>query len=134
VTSTEPLNPFCGATETVAAEVLLPITAEAETGEAVKLKSCGGGGGGCRLLPPQAARATERARAASDSGIALEMNRALICEPVRVTAARSLYTSRASPVDRIVDEMGDGTGDQENGPTGVPVARLTTDRGERSLL
>jgi hypothetical protein len=80
VISTEPLNPLCGATETVAAEVVFPITAEAETGEADKLKS--GIGGGCWLLPPHAVSATERASVASNLEIALEMNRVLISGPI----------------------------------------------------
>jgi len=85
VISTEPLNPLSGATETVTAEVVFPITAEAETGEADKLKSgIGGGGGGCWLLPPHAVSATERASVASNSEIALEMNRVLISGPVRI--------------------------------------------------
>jgi hypothetical protein len=82
----------------------LPITAEAETGETAKLKSCIGGGGGW-LLPPHAASASESASVASDSEIALKVNRGLISGPVRATGnARSLYTSRAIPVDSIVDE------------------------------
>jgi hypothetical protein len=88
VTFTEPLNPFCGATETVTVKLTSPITAEAETGETDKLKSCIGGG--CWLLPPHAASATERASVASDSEIALEVNRVLISGPVRATGKRKI--------------------------------------------
>ena len=88
MTFTEPLNPFCGATETVTAKLTSPITAEAETGETDKLKSCIGGG--CRLLPPHAVSATERASVASDSEIALEVNRVLISGPVRATGKRKI--------------------------------------------
>src|SRR5216684_7361795 len=87
VISTEPLNPLCDAMEKVTAEVVFPITAEAETVEADKLKSgIGGGGGGCWLLPPHAVSATERASVASNSEMALEMNMVLISGPVRTRA------------------------------------------------
>ena len=103
VTLTEPLNPFCGATETVTVELTLPITAEAETGETAKLKSCIGGGGGW-LLPPHADSVSESASIPSDSEIALEVNRVLISGHVRATRnPKSLYTSSAVPVDSIVD-------------------------------
>jgi len=92
VISTEPLNPLCDATETVTAEVVFPITAEAETGETDKLKSGIGGGGGCWLLPPHAVSATERASVASNSEMALEMNRVLISGPVRTSGkCKDLY-------------------------------------------
>jgi len=58
VMSTELLNPRSGETDMVTAEVTLPITAEAETGEADTLKS-GPGGGGLLGSPPQLARTTK---------------------------------------------------------------------------
>ena len=65
--STGSLNPCCGTAEIVTAEVALPTTAEAETGETDKLKSdCtgGGGGGGTGEPPPQPERLTPSARTA----------------------------------------------------------------------
>jgi hypothetical protein len=108
VTLTEPLNPFFGATETVTVELTLPITAEAETGETDKLKSCTGGGGGW-LPPPHAASASESASAASDSEIAIDVNRVLISGPVRATGKPkiSIYLKGYSCRDRIVYEAGD---------------------------
>jgi hypothetical protein len=106
--STEPLNPLCGATETVTADVVFPITAEAETGEADKLKSGIAGGGSCWLLPPHAISATERASVASNSEIALEMNRVLISGPVRTTGrSKDLYIPRGLVLStEIVNAIG----------------------------
>ena len=62
VKSTELLKPFSGTTEIVTAEVELPRTAEAETGDADTLKSGPGGGGGETESPPQHARTTKDKR------------------------------------------------------------------------
>jgi hypothetical protein len=108
VTLTEPLNPFFGATETVTVELTLPITAEADTGETDKLKSCTGGGGGW-LLPPHAASASESASVASDSEIALDVNRVLISGPVRATGKPkiSIYLKGYSCRDKLFTKAGD---------------------------
>jgi hypothetical protein len=86
VTLTEPLKPFFGVTETVTFQVTFPMTAEAETGETDKLKSCTGGGGDL-LPPPQAASDNARAYPTSDSRIALEVNRVFI----RLAGKRNIY-------------------------------------------
>jgi hypothetical protein len=58
ITLTELLNPFFGLTDIAIAEVALPSTAEAETGEADTLKS--GAGGDKVSRPPHAIRRTMR--------------------------------------------------------------------------
>ena len=63
VKSTELLKPCSGTSEIVTAEVELPRTAEAETGDTDTLKSGPrGGGGGVTVSPAQYARITESKR------------------------------------------------------------------------
>jgi hypothetical protein len=51
-----PVNPFCGSSETVTAEVVPPTCVETEAGETTILKSAAGGGGGGGEELPHAVR------------------------------------------------------------------------------
>ena len=53
---TKPVNPFCGATETVIVKLVCPTTAEAERGETERVKSGITGGGVCWVPPPHPMR------------------------------------------------------------------------------
>jgi hypothetical protein len=85
------LNPRSGATEIVTAEVTLPSTAEAETGEADTLKS-GLGGGGVLEPPPQLAR-TAKAESVQASFVIRNI-RALCNEPAAFPVQRSAVGHR----------------------------------------